>query len=353
MPALMMTITDVGMDALVAAEAPGSDAILITGLGLTATPFVQAPTLTAVPGQFKLLDVESGEAVSETIIHTVAYDTSADVYDVTGFGLFLDDGTLFAVHSSAADPILSKAELAAALFAMDIAFTNNVAANIAFGNALFLYPPATETVRGTARIATQARVNAVADGADDAETIVTPKTLRARLTALMNTVNDALTALGNSLTALTNRTVTGTGAATGGGDLSANRTIDVAIATAAEIQAASAASPDKKVVTIKELGTLPQQLGASGYKVLPGGLWIAWGHTFVAQPGSATITLPMAFPHSVRAVTTQEESERNNGDDNDESIVVDPAFFTATGFRIDCPIRDGNSGNIQWIAIGD
>lgn len=346
MPALMMTITDVGMDALVAAEAPGSDAILITALGLTATPFVQAPTLTAVPGQFKLLDVDSGEAVSETIIHTVAYDTSDDVYDVTGFGLFLDDGTLFAVHSSAADPILSKAELAAALFAMDIAFTNNIATWISFGNALFLYPPATETVRGTARIATQARVDALVDGADDAETIVTPKTLRQRLGAFFTAVTDALNAFAA-------RTITGTGAATGGGDLTANREINVAIATAAEIRAASAASPDKKVVTIRELGSLAQQLGATGYKVLPGGLWIAWGHTFVAQPGTATVTLPLAFPTSVRAVTTQQENERNNGDDNDESIVVDPAFFTATGFRIDCPIRDGNSGNIQWIAFGD
>lgn len=346
MPALTMIITDAGMDALVAAEASGTDQITITGVGLTDTPFVAAPTLTAVPGAFKTLLVESGEAVSETIIHTVAYDTSADTYDVTGFGLFLDDGTLFAVYSAAADPIMSKAALSASLFAFDIAFTNNVATSIAFGNALFLYPPATETVRGTARIATQARVDAVADGADDAETIVTPKTLRQRLAAFTTAVN-------NALNALTARTITGGGAATGGGDLSGNRVITVAMASAAEIQAASAASPDKKVVTIKELGSLPQLLGASGYKAFPGGLWMAWGRINVPQPGSATVTLPMAFPNSVRAVTIVQENERNNGDDNDESLVVSSASFTATGFVIDAPIRDGNSGLVQWIAIGD
>ena len=82
-----MIITDAGLDALVDAQNGGSDEIEITEVGLTSTIFVAAPTLTALPGQFKLLDAVSGLSVSETVIHLTAYDTSADIYDVTGFGL--------------------------------------------------------------------------------------------------------------------------------------------------------------------------------------------------------------------------------------------------------------------------
>ena len=108
MAGLLMTITDAGLDALVDAEGGGSDDIVIAELGLTDQIFVMAPTLTALPGEFKRLASISGEAVSENIIHLTAYDVSPEIYDVTGFGLFLDDGTLFAAYSSDADPVLSK-----------------------------------------------------------------------------------------------------------------------------------------------------------------------------------------------------------------------------------------------------
>lgn len=181
MAALPMIITDAGWDAIVNAQNGGTDAVEITELGLTAAPFVMAPTLTALPGEFRRVDTVAGQAVSENIIHVVAYDAAATVYDVTGFGLYAADGTLIAVYSAAADPILSKAQLATSLFALDIAFGNDVAAVINFGDALFLNPPATHTVAGVAKLADDAMV----DAGDDDETIVTPKQLDRMLKALM------------------------------------------------------------------------------------------------------------------------------------------------------------------------
>lgn len=180
MAGLLMTITDAGLDALVDAEGGGSDDIVIDALGLTNQIFAQAPTLTALPGQFKQLATISGEAVSDNIVHLTAYDQSADVYDVTGFGLFLDDGTLFAVYSSDADPVLSKAELAFALFSQDISFENSNAANITFGTSIFSYPPASKTKKGVAELADGGEADT---GSDDLR-IMTPKLVKRRIDAI-------------------------------------------------------------------------------------------------------------------------------------------------------------------------
>ena len=177
MPAIQMMITDAGLDALVDAQNAGSETIEIASMALSDTPFVMAPTLEALPGQFKVLEGVSGEVVAENIIHLTAYDVSDDSYDMTGFGLFLTDDTLFAVYSAASEPVLAKAELAFALFSHDIAFLDNAAANISFGNAVFSYPPATETIKGVAKIATTALASA---GTDD-ETIISPLKLKQML----------------------------------------------------------------------------------------------------------------------------------------------------------------------------
>lgn len=170
MPALQMLITDAGLEAIINAQEGGTDAILIESIGLTDTPFVMAPTLTALPGQFRVIETVSGQAVAENIIHVVAYDPAEVTYDVTGFGLFDGDDTLIAVYSSADGPILSKAELATSLFAMDIVLSADVAAVIEFGDALFLNPPATETVAGVVKLAT----DAMADAGLDDSTAMTP-----------------------------------------------------------------------------------------------------------------------------------------------------------------------------------
>lgn len=186
MPALPMMITDAGRDAIVNAQLGGTEAVLITELGLSDTPFAIAPTLTDLPGEFRRIDTVSGQAVSETVIHVTAYDPAPIVYDVTGFGLYAADGTLVAVYSSNAAPILSKAALAVSLMALDISFASDVAAVIEFGDAVFSNPPATEDTAGVAQIAT----NAEADAGIDDGTIMTPKKVKRLIDAAINAAEE-------------------------------------------------------------------------------------------------------------------------------------------------------------------
>lgn len=359
MPALTLMLTAAGLDALVDAQSGATDPIVITELGLSDTAFTMAPTLEALPGEFKRIEAVAGQSAAANIIHMVAQDSSAEIYSAYGVGLFLSDGTLFATYAQA-EPIVTKVSIAAFLIAFDVAFIDAIDTAIEFGDASFLYPPATESTKGVAELATTAE----ADAGTDTQRIMTPALVKrvldaavTLLTAAINAVDAAQTAartaavaaINASLTALTGRTITGAGLATGGGDLSANRTITVTAATAAELQAATATD---KAVTPAAFGALPRLLGATGYNVDPGGKWEAWGSVTVAHPSTASVLLPVAFPNSVRRVLITPESERDTGDENDEPLFVNPASFTATGFTITAT-RDGLSGPVAWYAIGD
>ena len=241
-----MMVTQAGLAAFLAANA--AHPIVITQVGLTQSAFVVAPTIDALPGEFKRLAASfSGDVVSETIIHMTAVDGTADIYDLRGLALYLDDGTLFAVYAQPT-PIFTKVSIASFLLALDVAFANGTG-NISFGDAIFLLPPATETRAGMARIAT----NDEADGGTDDQTIISPLKLQRRLTALANVLTEAtdedLTALANAfdliIQSLTARTITGTGLVTGGGDLSDSRTLTVTAASEADV--AAAVATDKAV----------------------------------------------------------------------------------------------------------
>lgn len=171
---IVIVLTNAGLDALVNAQQGSTAPIQISQLGLTEQAFFPAPTLTALPGEFKRIATFAGQSVSETVIHMTAQDSEPDTYDLRGFGLFLSDGTLFATFGQP-EPITSKTSFAAFLFSINVAFADTGVDAITFGDASFLYPPATETVEGVARIATNAEVQA---GTDD-ETIVTPLKLAA------------------------------------------------------------------------------------------------------------------------------------------------------------------------------
>lgn len=325
MPVLQMMITDAGLDALVAAETAATDPIQIATLGLTDTPFVMAPTLTALPGQFKALVGVSGQEVAPNVIHVTAYDTSADIYDLTGFGLFLDDGTLFAVYSHATDPVLSKAELAFGLISVDVAFTNNAAANIEFGSALFLYPPASETVAGIAKFASQAEVDAVVEGPDDYRETVTTKTLRARLTAFLAPITASLDALLAGLATLTGRTITGGGIATGGGDLSANRVITVTAALEADLETANTT----KALVPALLG-LVRLFGANGrFRLF--GFEVKWGSFSIGANTTMTVTFPVAFSGG-QCFAALAQGSGNDIADQDNYVHAVAGSQSASGF---------------------
>lgn len=365
---LLLQLTDAGLDAIVAAEAGGTDLVRITQLGLTASNFTQAPTLTNLPGEFKRISMISGAPVAPNIIHMTAYDSSTDVYDVRGLGLYLDDGTLLATFVDP-DPVFRKAALAFGLFVFDIAFSSAIEGVIEFGNATFLYPPATETTRGTARLATQARVDAETDAGDDFETIVTPRTLRARLGAVIAQFNSALAALEASvntqisnltdwvngqistLTAsvnaqiatLTGRTITGGGLVTGGGDLSANRVLSVAEATLAQIRGLTG----QGTMTPARWAELQRSLAQNGWYELPGGLIIQQGRYTVPSSGVHTITFPLAFPNECFAVVCG--GGTNAVVDNNQTELVGNSI-TSTNFQVTFSISTNTSG--AFIAIG-
>lgn len=340
MATLILQLTDAGLAAIQGTE--GSDAAIIAELALSDTPFTAAPTLTALPGEFKRLDAISGTPVAPNMVHMTARDTSADVYDATGLGLFLADGTLLAAYSSP-DPILSKAQLAFALFAFDIAFDQELAANIEFGNAVFLYPPATETIEGVARLATQAEVDAVADGPDDHETIVTPKTLRARLAAFFASVTAALDGMTASIAALTGRTITGGGLVTGGGNLSANRVLTVTAATGAELLAASEAG---KAVTPAAFGALTRLRSGNGYEYLPGGLILQWGAASANGDASTTITFPVTFPNACFYANVAGGKDADSSQQDNSVAAVE---WAASYFRI---YNANQAESVRWFAVG-
>jgi hypothetical protein len=172
MPVLPLQITDAGRAAMIDPVGGGTRAVTIAAAGLSQTDFVAAPTLEALPGEFKRVPTVSGQTVAPDTVHLTLRDDSAETYALRGFGLYLSDGTLFAVHSEP-DPILEKAAFATLLLAFDWTLAASDAAAITFGDTSFLNPPATETVAGVLELASLAEALAglVADKA------ITPATM--------------------------------------------------------------------------------------------------------------------------------------------------------------------------------
>jgi hypothetical protein len=255
MAALPIKLTNAGLAAVQSAS--GSSPTVVTEVGLTVTAFDFAPTLTALPGEFKRLAAVSGVAAAPNVTHLTVYDTSSEVWSATSFGLFLSDGTLLAVYAGT-EPVMNKAGVAFALLACDIAFEANLAASIDFGEATFTYPPATAVMRGAAELATQDEVDA---GVDD-QRIVTPAKLASRLGALLLPITTAIGSITTALAtfALRATSINGGGLVTGGGDLTADRTLTVSEASAAEIDAGTVAD---KVVTPRRLRTVLDNIGSA------------------------------------------------------------------------------------------
>ncbi|MFW2445991.1 MAG: gp53-like domain-containing protein [Qipengyuania pacifica] len=408
---ITLVLTSAGLDALVNAQSGGTDPIMITQMGISDQAFVPAPTLEIVPGEFKRIGTVSGQSVSETVIHLTAQDRDSDTYDLKGFGLFLSDGTLFAIYSQP-EPIIRKTSIGTFLFSVDVAFADTDAGAIEFGDATFLYPPASETVKGVAEIATQDEVD---DGTDDerfvtplklakiiaqlvggftsateaaegvielatqAETnagtddrrAITPRKLATRLATILQAItaeqnarafgDDGLQAaidgevsgrtaadgdLQNLINALRARTITGSGLVTGGGNLTANRTLQVLAASAAEARAESVSN---KALTPQSLAGFGRLYGQNGYATLPGtgGLIIQYGQFSISTNSSRYVSWPIAFPEACYSAVCDGAVTNYNSQDN------------AVGFRIESISRLGAtaynatiSHGASFIAIG-
>jgi len=191
-PALRLVMTDAGLARFTAAQLAGAGAELaIATVGLTDQPFVPAPTLTALPGEHRRLASVSGKQVGADTCHLVLRDDEPVAYGLRGIGLFLADGTLFAVYGQAAS-IMTKSTVSSLLLALDIAFPALNAVAFTFGATDFLNPPASEQARGVIELATQAETDTGTDGVR----AVTPRTLKNRLTAV---VADLMLAITNAV----------------------------------------------------------------------------------------------------------------------------------------------------------
>ncbi len=221
--ALTLTFTNAGFARFTAAQLGNGADLRISAVGVSDNSVVVAPTLTALPGEIRRFATVSGSQVGDNIVHLVVRDDAEVIYGFRAFGLYLSDGTLFAVYAQAAR-IMEKTALASNMLAIDIAFPAANVASISFGATNFLNPPATTTTKGVVELATDQET---IDGADTLRA-VTPRGLKARLA-------DILVTLANVVPF--GRRINTTGLATGGRTLDVDITIDVPRATAAEADA--------------------------------------------------------------------------------------------------------------------
>lgn len=182
MSGLILTVTNAGRAALVNLPNTGTNAVLMASVGVSATSFAPTPATTALPGEIKRISTIAGEAVANDTIHVTVRDESSAVYTVRSFGLYLSDGTLFAVYSQS-DPIMEKSAQAMLLLAIDVAFADINATQITFGDTNFINPPATTERQGVVELATEAETTTGTDAAH----AVTPKALRAAVTSWLDT----------------------------------------------------------------------------------------------------------------------------------------------------------------------
>lgn len=177
-----LIVTDAGLAAIRNAQADGTNQVRIASVGLGSGKYTPATTATRLTNQFKSLSTISGGSVDSKTFHVELRDSSSDAYSVYELGLFLADGTLLAVSSQTATPIIQKAGASVMVMAFDIVLADGSASAVTVGDTNFHVPPATETTSGVAEIATTTETSA---GTDDAR-IVTPKKLKTETDKLVH-----------------------------------------------------------------------------------------------------------------------------------------------------------------------
>ncbi len=174
--ALNLVVTNAGRAAIVALG--GTGAVQIARCGVSSTAVVPSATATALPGEIKRISTIAGAAIAADVIHLVVRDESSDAFALRSFGLYLGDGTLFAVYGQP-DPIVEKSGQATLLLAIDVTLANIAAASLTFGATNFLNPPATTDTAGVVELATTPETTA----GIDAVRAVTPRGLLAAVTS--------------------------------------------------------------------------------------------------------------------------------------------------------------------------
>lgn len=320
MSALTLTLTNAGLSAVANAGTLGP--VVIAQVGVGSGSWATAPTAsaTALLSEIKRLTVDGSSTPSPGLIHINASDVGTDAYSVKEVGLYSSTGVLIAIAGGTAN-ILTKASGSVALVAIDLSVVNVPVGSLTIGDTGFIYPPATETVKGVAEIATTAEVAA---GTDD-ERIVTPAKLSA---AFVKKSGDAMTGI-----------LTLSGAPT------------------ANLHAATKAYVDNAAFVKKSGDTMTGDLNlpgisktANGYTKLPNGMILQWGVSGnVAGDYSTSVTFPIAFPTACLNVQVA-AYQGNAGPDTWANLVA----FNATSATLGRGFNGGYNVSLPmyWMAIG-
>lgn len=337
MTALKLTMTTAGLGRFTAAQASDDIDLTIARVGLTATNFVAAPTLTALPGEFKRLATVSGSVEAQNIVHMTVTDDEAVTYSVRGFGLFLADGTLFAVYAQPT-PIAEKSVGSMLALAIDIAFPVAGVENITFGSTNFLNPPGTEARKGVVELATLAEADA-----GDTTRVTTGAVVKAMITAAIDAVSQALAGL-------TARTIYGSGLVKGGGDLTANRTLTVDAASGAEVRAGTRGDV---AITPAGLAALAGMIATNGEFQMTPGVFVKTGVT-QGPHGEGSVAINFATPFPNACLIAVGIAINTSGRIECDSYVQERALSAAT-FTAFVQKQASDSANIdaiRWIAVG-
>ena len=170
-----MIVTTAGRQALINAAQTGTATVTISHIGVGTGKYTATEGQTALIAETKRLPIIEGGSAGDSYIHVAYQDASEDAYSVNEIGLFLDDGTLFAVTSQTA-VILQKTATATALLVIDIAFTDVDVSALSFGDVTYSNPGATTSNSGVVTLATPEEVAA----GTNASKAVTPAALLSR-----------------------------------------------------------------------------------------------------------------------------------------------------------------------------
>ncbi len=355
--ALTITMTNAGLRRFTAAQLGAGIDLAISSVGLTDTDFVVAPTLEALPGEFRRIDMISGKAVGDNVVHLTMRDDDEVGYAARGFGLFLTDGTLFAVYGQA-DRLFEKSPLTTFLAAIDLAFPTADIDRLTFGNTDFLNPPATTATKGVVELATQAE----ADAGTDTRRVAPVSVMRASITSAIATfsaivdqrIAAVIASIGQALDGLAARTVYGSGLVTGGGRNDVNRTLAVTAASGADVRAGGASNLAVTPLALANAGMLFVVDSRAGYRALSDGTIEQWGVADYGRPseGAFTLVFPTPFPNECTGIFTM--TRNLNQTDLGLTSVQEVALSAdrATLFAQNHNSALSESGGFRWRAWG-
>ena len=289
-----MVVTTAGRQALVNSQQTGTSSIVINKIGVGSGKYTPTESQTALVSETKRLPIVEGGSAGDNSIHVAYQDAGTDTYAVNEIGLFLEDGTLFAVTSQAT-AILQKTATSTALIVLDIAFADLDVTNISFGSVTFSNPAATELNAGVVALATG---DEVATGTDT-QKAVTPAAM------LKRTAN--VSRIGLVELATNEETTAGTDAARAVTPTGTKAALDARAATNAETITGTSTT---KFVTPAGLK------GLTGTTARAGLLEIATEAETIAGTDSSRAVTPAGLKAMFRTVEITDNSNIVNTDGN-------------------------------------